>query len=278
MSNQLNKMNKYLNTQERTDWKPVIKFLAAVIYATGLIYAGSHVYSYISTIMTSDFTKAMAYIGGTGIILNGAALPFAIHSWALEKTHRLFAIGFYVLDLLLIAGFVWANTNIAQGNHIALVDQYMTWISPLTFMNTILTWGVLFILDPEARLQYEIDRLDQQAQIIDAKTDMMIKISQAEKQSDQKLLSAGVDLDQNNIFSGTPRTTRKPEKPSDQWASQVEKYNFTQAPEKRYTPPFSNEVPENIDYLSGFTVQVDEPDENEINMFSGNHSGTAPKG
>jgi hypothetical protein len=116
----------------------------------------------------------------------------------LESKHRIAGIGFYVLDLLLIAGFVWANTNITRGATTPLAESYMTWVSPLTFMNTILTWGVLYILDPENRLKYRLLVAEQEADLIDVEAGILIRVTEAEQKAHQKLLHAGIDINQNN--------------------------------------------------------------------------------
>jgi hypothetical protein len=57
---QLDKVMK--SRQDQADWIPVIKFIGALIYLSGITYAGSHVFSFISSIMTDDFLRVMAFI------------------------------------------------------------------------------------------------------------------------------------------------------------------------------------------------------------------------
>lgn len=257
MNNNINKkIDKYIGQRQTANFTPAIKFMGGIIYILGLIYAGSHVYSFVSSIMTVEFLRIMAYLGGTGIILNGAILPLAIHSWTMEKTHRITAVFFYALDLVLIAGFVWANTNIARGNNMAMVEQYMTWVSPLTFMNTILTWGILTILDPENKLKYQIASLEQQAEIVSIKSDMLLLINQAEQEAEQKFANAGFLLDdKTQSYQPAPRrmkVSRPPEMPNFQ-----EDYD---------------------QILADFHLPETEPEMPTPNQnHSGNHSGYSPK-
>ena len=250
------KLDQYLESkQDQTNWTPIIKFVGAVIYLTGLIYAGSHVFSFIGSIMTVEFLRVMGYVGGVGIILNGAVLPLAIHQWTMEKAHRAAAMGFYALDIFLIAGFVWANTNITRGTGLALADTYMNYISPLAFLNTILTWGILTILDPENRMKYKINSAYQEAEHIKIKAGSVIAIAQAEQESQTLLLQSGVDLDNQNTQPEPTRTFSNPLPP----------------------PPEPNPWPVDDDFYSG-DIWVNDLPQHEPDPTRTNHnSGTPPK-
>lgn len=198
--------------QEATDWTPIIKFIGALIYLSGIIYAGSHVLSFVASIMSDPFLRVMGYIGGVGIILNGAVLPLAIHTWTLENRHRLAGIGFYTVDLALIAGFVWANTNAVRGVINPLAEGWLTWVSPLTFMNTILTWGVLYVLDPANRVKFKLMQAQQEAALVEIEAGILIDITEAEARAQQRLLNSGIDIDTGR-YSPTRTTINVPERP-----------------------------------------------------------------
>lgn len=234
--------------QEATDWTPIIKFIGALIYLSGIIYAGSHVLSFVASIMSDPFLRVMGYIGGVGIILNGAVLPLAIHTWTLENRHRLAGIGFYTVDLALIAGFVWANTNAVRGVINPLAEGWLTWVSPLTFMNTILTWGVLYVLDPANRVKFKLMQAQQEAALVEIEAGILIDITEAEARAQQRLLNSGIDIDTGH-YSPT-RTTIKypdhtgreympvPEQPERPLAWQAEPEPFWSDPQPDQPEPF----------------------------------------
>jgi hypothetical protein len=264
------KINQALdNKADKTDITPIIKFIGAIIYLTGLIYAGSHVFSFIGSIMSVDFLKIMGYIGGVGIVLNGAVLPLAIHSWTMERFHRFAALTYYVIDLVLIAGFVWANTNLVRNTGLLLADSWMEWISPLTFMNTILTWGTLAILDPENRMKYKVLVAQRQVEEIQVKAEAYKAIVMAEREAEKSLAASGINLDSE------PEPTRTFTPPTRinsgrEWQEQIARTGFTRPNPVTYTE--SQLYPENTDEFDPYSGSL-----TPGNNHSGNHSGTPPK-
>lgn len=207
------KLNKQiddaLDFEEPTDWSGVVKLFGILIYILGIIYAGSHVFSWVNVTLPDGALRIMGYLGSLAVILNAAALPLAIHEWALERTHRLAAVGFYILDLLLIAGFVWADTNLNRGVSLELADQYMMYVSPITFLNALVTWGVLFVLDPKNRVAYQVRKQMQAADLLRYKTDAVINYKLVEKDSQERMKQHGITLDQPEEELG-PALTIKP--------------------------------------------------------------------
>ena len=266
------KLDHQLNARHKTDIVPFIKIAGYLIYISGLVYAGSHVLSFIDTVMADPFLKIMGYIGGVGIILNGAILPLTIHNWTMEPVHRGTAMLFYALDLFLIAGFVWSNTNLVLGTGLELAEGYMNWISPLTFMNTILTWGILTIVDPEKRQEHRIKRAQMEYQEIEIQTATMLAIADAERRSQTALLEAGIDPD-------TFKETRTPTRTTGPTYIDV---GFEPEPDpfpsrERVGQEEISRLNQKIRESSGYSGQFKKAEEATNQNHSGNHSGYSPK-
>ncbi len=288
---------------EGTDFIPIIKFVGGLIYLTGLIYAGSHIYTFVGSLMGADFLRIMAWIGATGMILNGAVLPVAIHIWTMERTHRLVAIFFYVLDIALIGGFVWANTNMVRGTNILLAEQYMEYVSPITFLNTIITWGALTILDPANRLKYRLHSATMKAQEIDIKAHTYKAIVDAEARAQELFLASGIDLDDHDYIPTRTTRMREPEpykfpahkgkdfwdiEPAVMYRREPEQPEEPEEPYWKHTDLYNklSNQPDFIDFAEeptpGLTPWTNDPTEIPGNPgpsgnHSGNHSGSGPK-
>ena len=265
---------------EGTDFIPIIKFVGGLIYLTGLIYAGSHIYTFVGNLMGADFLRIMAWIGATGMILNGAILPVAIHIWTMDRTHRMIAIFFYVLDIALIGGFFWANTNMMRGTNILLAEQNMEYVSPITFLNTIITWGTLTIMDPANRMKYRLASAMQKAQEIDIKAHTYKAIVEAEHRAQELFLNSGIDLDDPDYLPTRNTRTLTPEERGI-WEVDIKPaiMNRREPEEPEEPENFIDFAPEGIGHpWMDEGLYHPDPMENPGNPGpSGNHSGNSGK-
>lgn len=178
-----------------------------IYYACVLAFTG-HLFNWtIATFTGNPIFIAFGIIGAIGLTGNALVLPLVVKEWTVTSGHRAWAIFAYALDFLLMAGFIWVDTNLLRGNTTQIVNDYAYWIAPITGIIPILTWAGLFILDPEARDKYKMLLMERKAHEIRFKADMARQVAEAEiyavgilepYQNDQK-------QPEHNIYSGTPQ-------------------------------------------------------------------------
>ena len=194
MNNSLEKrINKILNPDDK-DFKETAQVAGWAIYYFGVLVAAAHLFSYNQTIL-DGFFRIMGYAGSIGIVGNSLVLPRAIKDWTVDPLHRLTAIFFYAVDIFLLAGMVWMNTNLAIGTTLPIVQEYQVWIAPITFINTILTWAFLFTLDPEAREQYKIKKAFNQAALTKLRGQAARDLILVKQEVNRMLAEVGPDPD-----------------------------------------------------------------------------------
>lgn len=95
----------------------------------------------------SGLLLLVANIGMIAVALNAFALPLALHGWAVDGPHRSVAIGGYILDILAMIINAVASFSHYMGDAPAWVESYLPY-TPAAIMLPIVTWALLFIVDP----------------------------------------------------------------------------------------------------------------------------------
>jgi hypothetical protein len=142
-----------MGESRRRAFRALAIFVGVAVYAGMLVYAGVHNYSLFVRGLREDLV-VFALLGLFTLELSAAGLPLAIHFWTAPGVHRIAALAFYFVDLLLLAGNAVLdfrlNANLALTEPMRL---YLDFVAPATPLLVGLMWSVLFILDPANRLR-----------------------------------------------------------------------------------------------------------------------------
>jgi hypothetical protein len=128
-------------------------FVGLAVYAGMLVYAGVHNYSLFVRGLREDLV-IFALLGLFTLELSAIGLPLAIHFWTAPGVHRVAALTFYFVDLLLLAGNAVLDFRLNAGLELTEpMRLYLDFIAPATPLVVGLMWSVLFILDPANRIR-----------------------------------------------------------------------------------------------------------------------------
>lgn len=125
--------------------------LSLIVYVAGLIYAGVRSYDLFAKTIPANLLM-LALLGIVALELTALALPVAIHYWTAPGPQRMAALGFYMLDLFLIA----ANAVLdAAHNAGTLLPDFMaaygTFGVPALPIVCMVGWAIVWALDPTSR-------------------------------------------------------------------------------------------------------------------------------
>lgn len=125
--------------------------LGVLVYLAGLIYAGVRSYDLFARTVPPDLLP-LAVLGILALELSALGLPLAVHYWTAPGVQRMAALGFYLLDLLLIV----ANSilDAAQRSGTVLPDfmwAYGTFAVPALPVLCMAGWALLYALDPASK-------------------------------------------------------------------------------------------------------------------------------
>jgi len=160
-------------------------FKSLAILAGILVYIGMLVYSFVHNYSllvggVAEDMKMWAILGVVTLEISAAMLPVAVHFWTHAPMQKVFAIGFYIVDLLLICGNVVIDFGIQSGD---LLPEWGTiyafYIAPLVPIVCGIGWSVLFFLDPSSQERAMLESLRASTRQILAN-----KIIEAAKQAD----------------------------------------------------------------------------------------------
>jgi hypothetical protein len=131
--------------------KGVAITLSLIVYLAGLVYAGVRSFSLFAATIDPNLLP-LAVIGIVALELTAIALPLAIHFWTQPGAQRMAAMGFYALDLALIA----ANAILDAANHTgdimpAFLVGYGVYIMPALPLVCMIGWSLMWLLDPTSR-------------------------------------------------------------------------------------------------------------------------------
>lgn len=137
----------------RRAFRALAIFVGLAVYAGMLVYAGVHNYSLFVRGLREDLV-IFAFLGLFTLELSAIGLPLAIHFWTAPGVHRVAALTFYFVDLLLLVGNAVLDFRLNAGLELTEpMRLYLDFIAPATPLVVGLMWSVLFILDPANRLR-----------------------------------------------------------------------------------------------------------------------------
>ena len=137
----------------RRAFRAIAVFVGIAVYAGMLLYAGVHNYSLFVRGLREDLV-IFALLGLFTLELSAIGLPLAIHFWTAPGVHRIAALVFYFVDLLLLAGNAVLDFRLNAGLELTEpMRLYLDFVAPATPLGVGLMWSVLFILDPANRLR-----------------------------------------------------------------------------------------------------------------------------
>lgn len=125
--------------------------LSLIVYFAGLVYAGVRSYTLFAATIDPDLL-ALAIVGIVALEVSAVALPLAIHFWTQPGAQRFAAMGFYLLDLALIA----ANAILDAAHHSgaemsAAMTAYGVYGVPALPLLCMAGWSLIWLLDPASR-------------------------------------------------------------------------------------------------------------------------------
>jgi len=125
--------------------------LSLMVYLAGLLYAGVRSYTLFAATIDPSLLP-LAIVGIVALEVSAIALPLAIHFWTQPGMQRLAAMGFYLLDLALIAG----NAVLDAAHHSGAVlpgflTAYGVYLVPALPLLCMAGWSLIWLLDPASR-------------------------------------------------------------------------------------------------------------------------------
>lgn len=140
-----------LKENSRRALKGLAVMLSVLVYIAGLVYAGVRSYDLFARTIPADLLP-LALLGIIALELTALGLPIAIHYWTAPGPQRMAALGFYLLDLSLIA----ANAVLdAAHNAGTLLPDFMaaygTYGVPALPIVCMVGWALVWALDPASR-------------------------------------------------------------------------------------------------------------------------------
>jgi len=165
--------------------KTLVIFAGVLVYIAGVLYAEVHGYS----MLVNGIDPAMflwAVLGMVALGITALTLPLALHYWTHQPMHRLAALGFYAVDLGLLA--LNAVTDFANQTGEALPQWqqfYMSYGVPTTPVIAALGWAILFLLDPSQKMRAMAETLKASTQEV-----LSNRIAEAAKSAD---ISAAIE-------------------------------------------------------------------------------------
>ena len=128
-----------------------------VVYVGVVLAATTLFITFILTAFpeTAYFTRFVMVIGGLMIGGSMLAFPVALHTWAISGSHRLYTIGLYYGEMVIIA----INTVVSFAALLyefagTTLPGWILWYEPFSIASIIYTlfaWGTIFLTDPAAK-------------------------------------------------------------------------------------------------------------------------------
>lgn len=131
------------------------KIFGAIVYV-GVVLAATTLY--ISFVLTAFpvnayFSRIVMVLAGLLVGASMVAFPIALHSWMVEKRHRLIATGLYYGEMVLImVNTVVSFMKLLSVNTGYAMSEWAILYEPLSIgsiIYTLFAWGTVFLSDPE---------------------------------------------------------------------------------------------------------------------------------
>lgn len=145
-------MNQSLSDILSTGRNQALKTLAIgagmLVYLGAIVYAGVHNWRLMTQGIQPDMVL-WAALGVLALEISALALPIALHYWCHDPMQRIFAYGFYGVDLALIFANVILDYSLNTGGILPTwLETYRYFGVPATPVITGMGWSLLFLLDP----------------------------------------------------------------------------------------------------------------------------------
>jgi hypothetical protein len=127
---------------------------AWVVYGGVVIAATTLFISFVLSAFPPDayFSRTIMSAAGVMIGLSMIAFPFALHKWAVEKTHRKWTSALYYGEMIFVAvnTFISFITLLAKNAGYAAPEWAILYepFSILAIVYTLAAWGTVFLKDP----------------------------------------------------------------------------------------------------------------------------------
>lgn len=139
--------------------KGFLLFASVIVYLAGIMYAEVHGFSLLSKGINPDLMM-WAIIGIFALGITAIALPAGLHFWFHAPQQKIFAYGFYMVDLTLLFFNAVADNAWIRGSDMPFwLSLYMVYIVPATPVICALGWSILWILDPSSKERSMIESL-----------------------------------------------------------------------------------------------------------------------
>ena len=133
--------------------KSIAIFFGAIVYLLMVVYSAVHNISLMLRGVNKD-AQVWAILGIVALEITAVFLPLAVHYWCHEPLHKFVAFGFYFVDFGLISMNVIADWNANAGDRMPdWVQQYVTWVAPVSPVICGIGWAILWMIDPHQREQ-----------------------------------------------------------------------------------------------------------------------------
>ncbi len=198
------------NTQEEQFErdKDGARTFGGAVYVGGVIAATVLFITFVLTAFPQDayFTRLVMGLAGVAVGCSMLAFPYALHKWAVSKSHRWWTTLLYYGEMV----FIGINTIVSFVNLLAKYTGFTApeWavlyepFSVLSIIYVIFAWGTVFLKDPQSRIIAQQREFDEKYnQKIAAKTLQFLDTPQGE---DAIIVAASEDIKQRI----SRRTTR----------------------------------------------------------------------
>jgi len=221
-----------MNNELKEKNRRIAKGLGWAVYAGGVVVAWAFSLAFFMQAMDGALLRVIVGIGVTAVGINAIVLANALHFYAVTGWHRGMAIGLYAVDMLLMLMNVLVSAGETTGSMPLWAQVYEPYAYS-TIIVPVITWGVLWILDPwnnaDVKKQAEQDKfilsvIRQAGQLIEGPEGKKIVADYARALASQQIMNGdalGVRAD-SITPNDTGNTGSDTDKPADRTA-EIEK-------------------------------------------------------
>lgn len=134
-------------------WMKLAFVISLIVYAGMIAYSATHNWQLLTSGVNPDWVFVAA-IGVISMELTAIALPLALHFWTHDSMQRIFAFGFYALDMVIIIANSLVNYAFNTGTTAELphwLETYRVMMLPAAPIVTGIGWSIIWMLDPAQR-------------------------------------------------------------------------------------------------------------------------------
>lgn len=171
------------------EYKPQgAKIFGAAVYVGVVIAATTLFISMVLTAFPKDayFSRVVMTLAGFLVGMSMLAFPVALHTWTVEKNHRLISVILYYVEMAFIAvNTVVSFLTLLGANTDYVVPEWAKLYEPFSIaaiVYTLAAWGTVFLTDPEHKRIQKEREADQKFQ--DALSEQMVNFVESEQGED----------------------------------------------------------------------------------------------